>query len=133
MYREDVLRKSFPVILSLPAKYLTLILFVSFLSGCGTVNTVFRGDEIVSNNLTKKRTYCNSIPRVYSGAAYNFCILRGEPTTSVSLQAVVIQDFVLSGMVDTLVLPYTIYRQVGDGNIAIGRGTKRGQVDFKNE
>lgn len=93
------------------------------LVGCGTVTTVLRDDAVVSTDLKKQKTYCQSIPRVYSGVAYDFCVLNGPPN---SMGAVAINDvpwvyfdFLASGVLDTLVLPYTIYRQSVDGSIDI--------------
>jgi uncharacterized protein YceK len=94
------------------------------LTGCGTVNTVIRGDAVASHNLKESESYCESIPRVYSGVSYDFCILHGSPAPGLTLQASnsvpdIFFDFVISGVLDTLVLPYTIYRQSNDGNIEI--------------
>ncbi|MEE1926145.1 YceK/YidQ family lipoprotein [Pseudomonas sp. 148P] len=95
------------------------------LSGCGTVNTVLRGDQVTAKNLREWRTDCASVPRVYSGAVYNFCILNGPPNPTVQAEGApagvpfVMVDLVLSGALDTLVLPYTVYRQVQDGNIEL--------------
>ena len=102
-----------------------LVTLALALSGCGTVNTVIRGDDVTAKNLKEWRTHCASLPRVYSGAVYNFCILNGEPnptTDAPGAPAAVpfqIIDIALSGVLDTLVLPYTVYRQVEDGNIEL--------------
>jgi uncharacterized protein YceK len=95
------------------------------LAGCGTVNTVVRGDTVASRNLKEIRSYCDSIPRVYSGVSYDFCTLYGPPPSgygwnSGNLVETLIYDLVLSGLLDTVALPYTIYRQSVDGNIDIG-------------
>lgn len=105
----------------------SLALIALSLTGCGTVNTVVRGDQVTSKNLREWRTYCASLPRVYSGAVYNFCILNGEPNPTTKADGspaavpFVIVDIALSGVLDTLALPYTIYRQVEDGNIELHR------------
>jgi len=95
-----------------------------FITGCGTINTVVRDDGVARRNLKKINSYCESIPRVYSGVSYDFCTLYGPPGPGYGLHtgAVVsgtIADFVFSGLLDTLVLPYTILRQSRDGNIDI--------------
>ncbi|MFO7593863.1 MAG: YceK/YidQ family lipoprotein [Pseudomonadota bacterium] len=101
------------------------IAVISFLlTGCGTVNTVFRGDAVTSRTLKEYRTHCETIPRMYSGVAYDFCMLHGEPASIPSSQfqygvPAVISDSVFSAVLDTFVLPYTIFRQVKDGNITI--------------
>lgn len=95
------------------------------LSGCGTINTVFRGDDVAGQNLRESKTNCGSIPRVYSGVFYDLCILNGPPSTSEKnpaapqLTPLLLVDFIPSGALDTLLLPYTIYSQVADGNIEI--------------
>ncbi|MHC8346938.1 YceK/YidQ family lipoprotein [Pseudomonas sp. RT6P73] len=95
------------------------------LSGCGTINTVFRSDEVAGHNLKERGTNCDSIPRVYSGVFYDLCILHAPPdvgkkfSVTLGLIPVEIIDFIPSAVLDTLVLPYTIYRQNTDGNIEI--------------
>lgn len=41
-------------------------------SGCGTFNTVFRDDIAATRELRKQKTYCEAIPRIYSGVAFDF-------------------------------------------------------------
>ncbi|MEO6680143.1 MAG: YceK/YidQ family lipoprotein [Pseudomonas sp.] len=96
------------------------------LSGCGTAVTVLQDDADAARGLRKQKTYCQSIPRVYSGLAYDFCVLNAPPDPTGVLVPLVLLDLSLSGVLDTVVLPYTIYRQGVDGNISIywraGRG-----------
>jgi uncharacterized protein YceK len=89
------------------------------LSGCGTVNTVMQQDHDAARSLRHQKTYCQSIPRVYSGLAYDFCVLNGSPDPSGFLVPFVLLDMPLSAVFDTLSLPYTIYRQATDGNLGI--------------
>ena len=97
------------------------------LSGCGTTNTVLRGDEVTRRNLKEWKTYCDSVPRVYSGVSYGLCILHGpSPTVSQDIAASALLplrllDFVPSASADTVVLPYTIYRQSTEGSITLAR------------
>jgi uncharacterized protein YceK len=96
------------------------------LAGCGTTATVFQDEAEAARGLRKQKTYCESIPRVYSGLAYDFCVLNAPPDPSGFLMPLMLLDLVLSGALDTVVLPYTVYRQGADGNIQIywrpGRG-----------
>lgn len=96
------------------------------LSGCGTVHTVLQNDEDAARSLRKQKTYCQSIPRIYSGLAYDFCVLNAPPDPTGFLVPLVLLDLALSGVADTMSLPYTIYRQASDGNLTIywrvGRG-----------
>ncbi|QSB40237.1 YceK/YidQ family lipoprotein [Pseudomonas hygromyciniae] len=96
--------------------------------GCSTVNTVFRPDAVASQNLKALRSNCENVPRIYSGVISGFCSLNGEPNGSRSMndQAIndipsVAVDFMASGVLDTLMLPYTVYRQHRDGSIEIFR------------
>jgi uncharacterized protein YceK len=98
------------------------------LVGCGTINTVFRDDAVTSSNLKSYRSYCESVPRVYSGVAYDFCVLNGVPGNQSdvasdvnSVPLIFFYDFLASGVFDTVLLPYTIYRQGHDGSIEIAR------------
>ena len=89
------------------------------LSGCGSVLTVLQDDADVARDMRKQKTYCQSIPRVYSGLAYDFCVLNAPPDPSGFLVPFVLLDLPLSGVADTIALPYSIYRQATDGNLGI--------------
>ncbi|HCS42937.1 MAG TPA: YceK/YidQ family lipoprotein [Pseudomonas sp.] len=89
------------------------------LSGCGTVSTVLQDEAEAARDLRKQKTYCQSIPRVYSGLAYDFCVLNAPPNPSGYLAPFILLDMTLSGVFDTVSLPYTICRQAADGNISI--------------
>ena len=89
------------------------------ISGCGTLNTVFREDVAATRELRKQKTYCQSIPRAYSGVAFDFCMLHAAPDPTGFLIPFVLVDIAVSAVADTVVLPYTIYRQSADGNISI--------------
>ncbi|QJI32398.1 YceK/YidQ family lipoprotein [Pseudomonas sp. ADAK18] len=111
-----------------PVKNLFLIVIALSTAGCGTLNTVFREDAVASQNLKDLRSHCENVPRVYSGVVYDFCSLNGEPNSNGNMAAQHVNsvpwvaiDFVASGVLDTLVLPYTIYRQSKDGSIEIFR------------
>lgn len=94
------------------------------LTGCGTLNTVFQDDATTSYKLRQQKTYCESISRVYSGVAYDFCSLNAPPVIYPSPQEkhavpLIAVDMALSGVLDTLVLPYTIYQQNKYGSMEI--------------
>ena len=89
------------------------------LSGSGTAALVLQMDADVARDLRKQKTYCQSIPRIYSGLAFDFCVLHAPPDPSGVLVPFVLLDLPLSGVLDTVVLPYTIYRQASDGNLGI--------------
>lgn len=97
----------------------TLSVCAWLLSGCGTAASVMQMDADVARDMRKQKTYCQSIPRIYSGLAFDFCVLHAPPDPSGVLVPFVLLDLPLSGVLDTVVLPYTIYQQVVDGNIGI--------------
>ena len=95
------------------------------LAGCGTVQTVVRSDEAAAKSLKEQKSYCGAIPRIYSGVTYDFCYLNAplekgrDSETYTNAPAFVLIDVVISGALDTLLLPYTIYRQQADGSIIL--------------
>ncbi|MBC3255356.1 YceK/YidQ family lipoprotein [Pseudomonas paralactis] len=108
----------------MPVLRLLVLLGVSLaMGGCGTGTTVLRGDDVTVLELNRTKTYCKSVPRVYSGLVYDLCVLHGPPNSAsgLSLNGIpwVILDAPVSAVLDTLVLPYTIYRQSADGSIEL--------------
>jgi uncharacterized protein YceK len=105
-------------------KTIALLLSALAVTGCGTISSVVQEDTFAGNDLKKRQTYCDSISRIYSGVGYDFCILhapdlpikswKGRPSAPL-----VLIDLAVSGVTDTLVLPYTVYQQVKHGNIEI--------------
>jgi uncharacterized protein YceK len=89
------------------------------LTGCGTAITVLQSDEDAARSLRKQKTYCQTIPRIYSGLSYDFCYLNAPPEPGGYLASFVLLDLALSGVLDTVCLPYTFYRQVTEGNLGI--------------
>ncbi|MGW8461301.1 YceK/YidQ family lipoprotein [Pseudomonas sp. CLCA07] len=102
-----------------------MLLAALMLAGCGTIQTVVRGDEVAAESLKEQKSYCGAVPRIYSGVSYDFCSLNAPLKKGLDAQdytdapAVVLIDVVMSGALDTLLLPYTIYRQQADGSIVI--------------
>ena len=95
------------------------------LIACGTVKTVFQQDTTTARDLQEVGTRCDVIPRFYSGTAYNFCFMTGKPGNEASWRHIKIGfgdmalDFLFSGALDTMILPYGIYQQVQHGSIEI--------------
>lgn len=103
-----------------------IVLAAVILGGCGTVQTVVRDDQVAVDGLKKQKSYCGAVPRIYSGLAYDFCSLHAPLGEGVDADAyknaaipVVLIDAVVSGALDTLLLPYTVYKQQTDGSIVI--------------
>jgi len=81
----------------------TMVLLL--ISGCATVVTQGKlAEEYVCDD-------CSNVPQIYSGTVVNVCALRPENLAIL----VTIVDLPLSFIADTLILPYTIYRQYSEG------------------
>lgn len=117
------------------------ILALALLAGCGSVQTLGPGAKTdLADNEKYRTTRCETIPRTYSGVAYVLCtayIRKADSANSKqengstggsgsarkqediepgSLPGSSVIDLLLSGVVDTLVLPYTLYKQFDDGS-----------------
>ncbi|KMT54203.1 YceK/YidQ family lipoprotein [Pseudomonas fildesensis] len=105
------------------AGLLALVGVSLILAGCGTVTTVLREDSVTIQALKARKTYCQSVPRVYSGVAYDVCVLHAPPNSGSELSLNDVPwpflDVAVSGVLDTLFLPYTLYRQSVDGSIEL--------------
>jgi uncharacterized protein YceK len=91
------------------------------LTGCGTLNTLPPDGTAAGHKLAKWRSHCDAVPRIYSGVMLDFCRLNAAPPTDSTGDLAgarwMIIDITLSGIADTLVLPYTIYLQSQYGSI----------------
>ena len=98
-----------------------VILNTLVLSGCGSYRTLSQSDEEIKYGLNSYRTNCSSVPRVYSGVSYDICKINtktNEP--SKQLKGVLyFSDIGLSAIFDTVLLPYSIYKQSKDGSIEL--------------
>jgi len=102
-----------------------LALLALTLTGCGTIETVFRSDAAASQTLKKENSYCGAVPRIYSGVSYDLCRVfapyqenRPDKTGESATRGMLI-DIAASGVLDTLLLPYTIYQQQTDGSLIV--------------
>lgn len=99
------------------------LIYVIMLSllGCGTMNTVVRDDAVARRNLSHVKSPCEIIPRIYSGVFYDVCVLRGKPSRTAlwvgAIPELMLVDLALSAVLDTVVLPYTVYEQMNAGPI----------------
>lgn len=95
----------------------------TLLAGCGTaMTTTTRGIDHVETTTFAAQTQCRSIPRVYSGVIYDTCtsFLHNAQNDAAFQQWKIIPyliDGVASAAADTLLLPYTAYRQYADGSL----------------
>lgn len=101
-------------------QWIAAVLFTA-VSGCGTITTL-TDEEGAADNLAKWKSGCSSIPRAYSGVAYQFCNL-DAPARSGSHWAAppILLDMAVSGVADTILIPYTGYLQYQQGDIKIRR------------
>lgn len=91
------------------------------ISGCGTIKTL-DDEKGAADNLAKWQSGCTSIPRIYSGAAYQFCNLNAPPRSGAHWAAPpILLDMVISGIADTVLIPYTGYTQYQQGDIKVRR------------
>ncbi|MFS2160072.1 YceK/YidQ family lipoprotein [Pseudomonas sp. Pseusp122] len=112
-------------------KHIAILALTLALSACGNIVTVYMGDIKTSNYLLDQGSSCGAVPRVYSGVIFDFCMLYGEPASNSrstvssgsSAFPILFIDAAASGVLDTVVLPYTLYRQSTDGSIEISRRT----------
>jgi len=106
-------------------KRLIYILLVSCTVSCATVKTIDHQETHINISHYGKKSYCEEIPRVYSGLSYNLCLLNGEPSKKVNIGSsfngipFVFIDSAFSFVADTVVLPYTIAMQAGKGSIKV--------------
>ena len=64
---------------------------------------------------------CVTIPRIYSGINYTFCVMcRQAKPVGTTVQLVPFEFFA-----DTIILPYTITRQLADGNLVLKKERKK--------
>lgn len=106
-------------------KLITMVLSSLMFTGCATVKTLNPKDDHVTIYNGSYKSYCSNIPRIYSGVSYDFCMANGEPSTGrntgseINGVPLVAVDAVCSAVADTLVLPYTLIRQINEGNIDV--------------
>ena len=106
-------------------KGIICFLLVLCCSSCATIKTLDPIKNHINISHQGKKSYCNALPRIYSGSAYNFCLMYGEPSRrpnvgdSINGIPFVLVDTVFSLVSDTLVLPYTVLTQVQKGPIKV--------------
>jgi len=106
-------------------KGLVSILLALFPCSCATIKTINPPKNHVKISHYGKKSYCEEIPRVYSGLSYNLCLLNGEPSKKANLGGSLntipffIIDSAFSALADTAVLPYTIVMQKKEGSIKV--------------
>ncbi|QSX34540.1 YceK/YidQ family lipoprotein [Shewanella avicenniae] len=106
-------------------KTLLLPLVACLCCSCATIKTISPDNNHVVIEHQGKKSYCETIPRIYSGISYNVCLLRGEPSKTANVGGTLnnvpwfVIDSAFSVVADTIVLPYTIVTQSKDGDIQV--------------
>ena len=104
-------------------KNTVLILLTIIMASCGTFRTVPKSNFQIGYGLNKEESKCTSVPRIYSGVAYDFCRLhankKGTMDNYILLWAYVTDLLVLSPVVDTLLLPITLPQQLIYGSAEV--------------
>lgn len=90
-------------------------------TGCGTVQSLQSQIEL-RQDMRARKNHCSFLPHVYSGIAYNFCILNAEHSNpkkpDLGMHAVIF-DTALSAIADTGLIPYTLYKQLTRESISV--------------
>lgn len=101
------------------------LLSVLVCCSCATVRTLDPPGNHVEISYYGKKSYCNEIPRIYSGLSNNLCLMYGEPSRtsnfgdSVNGVPLIFLDTVFSAATDTLALPYTLVTHSKKGSIKV--------------
>lgn len=101
---------------------LTFLLSCTLLaSGCGTLRTNVQNDVAIKRDLRLYKTNCEHVNRIYSGVAYDACKLNSKASDfdDQFFLGFYVADLPLSGIFDTILLPYTVYKQNVTGPVKI--------------
>lgn len=105
--------------------YILILAFVIVLQGCATYKTVVPSSQkkLIEYVESVEGEKCITIPRIYSGINYIYCVMSGEVTLkSIHTEiALVPLDFIA----DTILLPYTIIKQSKDGDLVLKKAIKK--------
>ena len=105
---------------------LIAVLWTVLISGCGSYKTLSSNAEYnLAYSSSYKYTDCKSIPRVYSGVCLDACMAFIGPPGNIEGKdsegalAFYTFDMLMSGIIDTAALPYTLVMQARHGNYKI--------------
>lgn len=94
---------------------------ILLLSGCGTIQSMQSPDDL-RRDMRARKSHCSFLPQLYSGVAYNFCVLNAGQSNpkkpDLGLDFLII-DTGLSLIADTGLIPYTLYEQLVRKNTSI--------------
>ena len=100
-----------------------VLIFFCFTS-CATYKTTcsFEQQKLIIYKNFEKNEKCVSIPRVYSGIFYTSCIMFGHIRTKGIQENICMLP--LNFIADTLILPFTVTKQLTDGSIVLKKNLK---------
>lgn len=102
-------------------KQFSIFVMPVLLTACGTTTTLTSSDREIAANLKRQESNCESLPRIYSGVAYNLCKMNSN-NNSIYFNwqlGFYFIDSVASAATDTIVLPVTAYSQAKNGSLQI--------------
>ncbi len=106
-------------------KILIILFSLLLIQACATYKTIVPSSQkkLVQYVESVDDEKCAAIPRIYSGLNYTFCVMCGNTklTSSHTDVATIPFDF----LTDTILLPYTIIRQLTDGNLVLKKESKK--------
>jgi len=104
------------------------ILLIICCCSCATYRTIAPLNNNVKISYNGHDSYCEKIPRIYSGVSYNVCLFYGEPNLNPNTEIptlhgypYVVNDMFWSTLADTLLLPYSVSMQIMHGNIKVNQ------------
>ena len=103
--------------------YMILCVAAFLLSSCGSIRTVTSSNGSIGYDLYRNKTYCEKTTRIYSGVAYDFCRFnaaqKGSYTNYLETGFFLFDIALFSPVLDTVLLPVTIYQQATYGSIKV--------------
>jgi len=95
-------------------RVLTIVLFLSCITGCGTIASLSLEEDAIDQNAY------STLPRIYSGTVLDSrCIYHPHEKSPNNLEAFCLIDLPISLVLDTVFLPYTAMMQIKYGSYCI--------------
>lgn len=118
--------------ISILKSVLFLFLFSSF-NSCATYKTVVPSEQkkIIEYVDSLDGKECITIPRIYSGISYSVCVMSNRISLKTDHTDVASLPFDL--VADTILLPYTLVRQLSDGSIVLKKERPRIMDGLKDD
>ncbi|MBV1881104.1 MAG: YceK/YidQ family lipoprotein [Pseudomonadales bacterium] len=116
-------------------KTLPILLVLCSLTGCGTLSTLRYSDSNISSKLSKSQTRCTTLSRIYSGIFFDICTVHSNSTHDLKGigDAYYLFDTIPSSILDTVFLPYTIFKQFRFGSLTLGKSNGSDHIEKRVE